>query len=252
LPQSYGKTRLGLLVVDPNLVHAYWEVAPERLQEAKARTGGAAQAVLRFCEPCGCFDVEIDLEPGNWYVPLWSANKAYYVDLGLRDAEGRLVQLTRSNAIVTPRTMPLIEPVESFMRVSADGGGTEVVPPPYRKPQPLRMPPQPVSAAPTTSEPAGPPGAAAARTLSPAAIDVPPVAAGVPVPVDAAGILRRKLAELYALREWHPEPLKPHEPVRDPAAPSPEECHADLTELAEKRQITGLSSALLQQRPPES
>src|SRR5574341_1912919 len=30
LPESYGKTRVVLLVVDPKLVHAYWEVAPEK------------------------------------------------------------------------------------------------------------------------------------------------------------------------------------------------------------------------------
>jgi len=251
LPRSYGKTRLGLLVVDTNLVHAYWEVQPEQLREAMARTGGAGQAVLRFHEPAGSFDVEVDLDPGNWYVPLWSADRAYYVDLGVRAAGGSFVQLARSNAIVTPRAMPAMEPVESFMRVSPNGRDTEIVePPPYRKPQPPRMPLPPAASAVPAVNPGHPPGAAPTTTPS-RGIEPPAVAAGVAAPIDATAILQKKLAELYALREWRPEPSKPPEPVRETGNRSPEAAHADLTELAEKHEITGISSALLQQRRPE-
>ena len=50
LPDSYGKTRLVMLVVDPNLVHAYWEVAPDKLQEVRAEPEDSVRAVLRFYE----------------------------------------------------------------------------------------------------------------------------------------------------------------------------------------------------------
>ena len=251
LPQAYGRTRLGLLVVDPNLVHAYWEVTPEELREAEARSEGAGQAVLRFHEPAGSFDVEVDLEPGNWYVPLWSADRAYYVDLGLKGAEGSFVPLARSNAIVTPRAMPAMEPVESFMRVSANVRDAAIVePPPYRKPQPPRMLTQPAATMLAAADPGRPPGAAPA-SASAGGFETGAVRAGVAAPIDAAAILRKKLAELYALREWRPEPSKPSEPSRGARDESAEGNAADLTELAERREITGLSSALLQQRRPE-
>src|SRR5208283_277072 len=97
LPASYGKTRVVMLVVDPNLVHAYWEVAADKLQEVKSQMEDSSQAVLRFYEASTCFDVDVDLGSGNWYVPLWSAGKSYYADLGFRDLDGSFVQLARSN-----------------------------------------------------------------------------------------------------------------------------------------------------------
>src|SRR5438552_6032799 len=47
LPESYGKTRLVVLAVDPYLIHAYWEIAPPELDEA-SRHAGKSKAVLRF------------------------------------------------------------------------------------------------------------------------------------------------------------------------------------------------------------
>ncbi len=45
LPAAYGKTRLVLLVVDPYLIHAYWEVASEKLRKVAAEQN---KGVLRF------------------------------------------------------------------------------------------------------------------------------------------------------------------------------------------------------------
>jgi len=207
LPDSYGETRLVLLVVDPHLVHTYWEVAPAKLREAQTRAGDSAEAVLRFYEAAGSFDVNVDLGPRNWYVPLWSAGRSYYTDLGLKDAEGNFFQLARSNVVVTPRTLPVVEAADPPCAVPA---------------------PTPLSSA----------GGA-------------PLAEDLPRPKDSAEILSGKLAELYAFRESCPEPLKPPEAVREPGGPHPDESGSDLVEMAEQRQIQGLSSPLPRERHPE-
>lgn len=248
LPDSYGKTRVLMLVVDPNLVHAHWEVTPDKLREAKSQMEGSSQPVLRFYDATGCFDVDVDLGSRNWYVPLWSAGESYYADLGLRGEDGSFVQLARSNVVLTPRALPIVEVEERFMRVAAPGRRAEIVPPPpYRKP---RRPHAPVS--PEVPAGAGPSGADLAEV--PTSPSAPArAAAGFAKPIDSAEILTRKLAAFYALREWHHEPLKPEEaaPVRGPGSPWPEERYPDLTELAEKQQTMGLSSALLQGGRPQ-
>jgi len=301
LPESYGKTRVVLLVVDPNLLHAYWEVVPDKLQEA-SQMEDSSQAVLRFYEASGCFDVDVDLRPRNWFVPLWSAGKSYYADLGLRGGDGSFIQLARSNVVHTPQALPTVEVEERFMRVAAPGRRAQIVtPPPYRKPRWPYAPLQPletvspavpagagrsgVDLAEVPPSPSAPPRAATdfatpidfeeilrgklaefyalrewhREPLKPEESPVrgpggPWLAAGFyATPIDAEEILRRKLAEFYALREWHREPLKPEEePVRGAGGPWPEELYPDLTELAEKQQTMGLSSALLQSGRPQS
>src|SRR5262245_61579892 len=126
LPAAYGKTHLVLLAVNPYLIHAYWEVAPEKLKEAKERAG-EAQAVLRFYKvgrsaienPSESFDIEIDLQSPNWYVHLWSAEESYRADLALKRNDGTVITLVQSQMVQMPRTRPVLAPDQSFMRVEA-------------------------------------------------------------------------------------------------------------------------------------
>jgi len=210
LPGTYGKTRAVLLVVGPNLVHAYWEVLPATLRRAKRKLGGPGQPVLRFHEVGGSFDVDVNLGFRNWFVPLWSAGKSYHAVLGLRGGDGGFVQLARSNVVHTPRALPVAEVGERFMRVAA----------PRRRAPSAEAPPSPSAS--------------------------PQAAASAPEPVDSTEVLGRKLAEFHALRESRPEPSKSEEaPFRAPGGPSREERYSDLTELAENQQTMGRSSALL-------
>ncbi len=252
LPESSGETRVVLLVVNPYLVHAYWEVAPDKLREAQGRIEGSVRAVLRFYEASGNFDVDIDLEPRNWYVPLWSAGKSYHLDLGLRGGDESFVPVARSNVVHTPRALPTVEVGERFLRVAAPGRRQEITPPPYRKPRRPRVPLRPLEPVfPAFPAAAGPSSAELAETPSPPSSGSPS-AAGFGKRADSAEILRRKLAEFYALREWRPEPLKTEEaPVRDAACPWAEERNPDLTELAEQQQAMGLSSSVLKKGRPE-
>ena len=99
LPAVYGKSRLVLLAVHPYLIHVYWEIASQDFDKAKEEAG-EAQEVLRFYKRgmgresslTDSFDVEINLQAGNWYVHLWSAEESYFADLGIKSKDGTFVR----------------------------------------------------------------------------------------------------------------------------------------------------------------
>ena len=104
-PAASGRTRLVMLVIDPYRVHTYWEVTPDDLARAEKMIrlhADSVRPVLRFHDAAvagaaeanrGWFDVEVHLQPRNWYVQLWSADRTYTADLGLRGDDGRFVSL---------------------------------------------------------------------------------------------------------------------------------------------------------------
>src|SRR5262249_54828230 len=133
LPAAYGKTHLVLLPVNPYLIHAYWEITPDQLKEAKDRAG-EAQPVLRFYKvgsdvenPSESFDIEIDLQSPNWYVHLWSAEESYSADLALRRNDGTVITLARSQLVHMPRTRPVLSLDQRFMRVESSRRQAEIV-----------------------------------------------------------------------------------------------------------------------------
>jgi hypothetical protein len=189
LPAAYGETRLVLLVVDPYLVHAYWEVAPEKLREA-TELAKQAKAVLRFykkSEPAieatvpDSFDIEIDLQSRNWYVHLWSPEESLYADLALQRNDGTLVRLVGSQVVHMPRVRPAIAIDQHFMKVEPTERPAETVPAPpveHDRPQEGIAPP--------------------ANELH---------IRQIIKPIDAAEIVRDKLKELYASVELRPQPV---------------------------------------------
>lgn len=129
--QQLGKSKLVLLPVEPYLVHLYWEVAGSDLKRAKrilAREYRRSKAILRFHDSTGAalkdvrsrdsFDVEIQLDAGNWYVPLWRSNRTYFVELGLRTRSGRFFLLARSNIADTPRDSTASDASERYAEVT--------------------------------------------------------------------------------------------------------------------------------------
>jgi hypothetical protein len=227
LPQSYGKTRLVLLAVDPYLIHAYWEVTPEKLSEAKGQAV-EAQAVLRFYKvnkaaghnaEADWFDVEIDLQSRNWYVHLWSAEESYYADLALKINEGTLVRLVRSQVVHMPRTRPAIGLEQHFMNVEPARRSAELVPPPAGVyPQEAKI-----------------------HLLSEVHVSQLPAK-----PIDSADIVREKLAKVYASREWRRERFEPKD-VDAAMFELPQGTAAiDLTAITERKLATGISSGTLQ------
>ena len=144
LPESYGQTRVVVLPIHPYLVHVYWEIAPDCVEENLKRlpeVDRPPQPCLRFYDVTyidfdgtnahSWFDVEIDLWAGNWYVELWSANKSYCVDLGLRSPAGIFLPLARSNIAQTPPDQPSVNVTERYsfvppenLREHVERGGT--------------------------------------------------------------------------------------------------------------------------------
>jgi len=122
LPETYGKTRLVLLPVDPCLIRTYGEVAPEQLKEA----------TLRFyrSKPLDYFDVPVDLQSRKWYVHLWRPEESLYADLLLKRNDGTLVSLVRSRVIHMPPAQPKMSIEQHFMRVEPAERRAEIVPPP--------------------------------------------------------------------------------------------------------------------------
>jgi Domain of unknown function (DUF4912) len=230
LPVSYGKTRLVLLAVDPYLIHAYWEVTPEKLIEAM-EAAGEVQAVLRFYKPgktagenapADWFDVEIDLQSRNWYVHLWSAEESYSADLALKRNDGTLVRLVQSQVVHMPRTRPAIAIEQRFMKVEPIRRRAEIVPPP----------------------PAGFHRPREAATPLAGDLNVRRPTAG---PADSAEIVREKLAELHASHERRREQFEP-ESVRaaNISNPPPGRATIDLTAMAERKLAAGTSSGAFQ------
>jgi hypothetical protein len=115
LPSSYGKNRLVLLPVDPFLVYAYWDLTADPPPTAGAR------AILRFHESTVAakgsrtFDVDLDLAAGHWYVHLWSPDKVYEADLGLRTEDGAFFELAHSNTVRTPPSAPVPRAVDDVV-----------------------------------------------------------------------------------------------------------------------------------------
>ncbi len=135
-PDLYDKTRVVLLPVDPYLIHVYWDIAKRDLKRVRDQIGKAAQraqATLRFYDITdiffdgtnahSSFDVDIDLQTGNWYAHLWSPGRSYCVDLG-----GRRI-IARSNGAETPPAYPSEKGAERYMLVLGDYKRVEIVPP---------------------------------------------------------------------------------------------------------------------------
>ena len=226
LPAGFGQTRLVLLVVDPYLVHAYWEVAPEKLRQAK-KLAGQAKPVLRFhreserapgAAEADSFDVAVDLQSHNWYVHLWSPEESLYADLALKRNDGTFIRLVRSQVVHMPRVRPATAIDQHFMKIEPAERRVEIVPPPpvvHDRPQ--------------------------EEMISPANEPVHEIIK----PIDAAEIVREKLKELYASVELRGSRF--HSSVNDVeselSGPPPANAGTDLTEIAERKFDAGVSSS---------
>jgi Domain of unknown function (DUF4912) len=233
LPDSYGHPRVTLMVVDPYLIHAYWDIDIASLPRQ------TSSAVLRFQVASErSFEVDVDLRVRNWYVHIESPAKSYYAELGVKTAAGGFLSLATSNRVRTPRAWPIAQQVQS----TELSGSAEHLPnaEPFSNAQPLQNP-QPLrdenarEVDPSTSsrEAAGPPPL---LSSVPGEAPAPPQIAHAPRRVDAAQVLEQKLAEIYALRPW-----------RSPAAAAPFEVTASAAVRLSSAAPAGRTPAPLEQ-----
>jgi hypothetical protein len=239
------------MVIDPYLVHAYWDVNP-------AHYRSAVHAVLRVydttCETSSYFDVPVSLPARNWYVQLWTPERAYFAELGLV-AEGGFTALARSNTIQTPRAWPVAAP--PAVTPAAEMGETAPLPlvtaqkdtplsqPDIVLPAPesdiVLPPPQPDTVLP-------PPQLLPSRDREGAGVaaEAPaPSPPPIPEPVNAAELLRARLEAIYAALDRPPGPRKAA-PAPATAPPVHPNDPVDLTQLAEEHFTSGVSS-----KPPK-
>ncbi|MBN2711883.1 MAG: DUF4912 domain-containing protein, partial [Planctomycetes bacterium] len=108
-----------LMAVGPRRVHAYWHLPEISVQQARLTMGEAshhAALVLRFYDVTGIdfnggnanhsFDVEVGYEEERRHVELWSPDRHYVTEVGLRAQDGWFVAIARSNAVHVPRDIP--------------------------------------------------------------------------------------------------------------------------------------------------
>ena len=128
---------VALVPIGPYLIHAYWEVTTSALEDLSRSSGkdiALFDPVLRFYDVTGIafdgtnsksfFDVNIDLQAGNWYVNLWRAGKSYFAELGFRTVGGEFHPIAKSNFAHTPPAMTAEEGEANYMLVK---GAYEVV-----------------------------------------------------------------------------------------------------------------------------
>ena len=268
LPESPGRPGVTLMAVDPYLIHAYWDFDPAALPP------DTTAAALRIHDAEAHFDVEVDLRTKSWYVPLWSPAKTYYADLGAVTVSGEFIPLSRSNIIQTSRAWPVAEAERRWVSVAPPSPPCGASPD-FPEPVPPWMPAldsEPAASMPSDCVPApAPSGPASDQSRNPdQSRDRQGADSGYlgefitssARPPDAAEVLRSRLAELYALRQWPPQGRETRPPFRQvdplnagPEARSPAAQTAplralpgqpdDLTTHADRQFAPGLSSLLL-------
>ena len=112
LPKGYGEDKIVLMVRDPFVAYAYWEVSQEHIERERAWFGWSSKLCLRIFDVTGVqfdgrnaigyFDQEIFDRTGNWYFDLGRPSHSFCADLGLLAPEGRFLTLARSNYITMP------------------------------------------------------------------------------------------------------------------------------------------------------
>lgn len=130
LPSQYGRTRLTVLVRDPEWIFAFWEISGEDRQ--RHGMDGPAQArrmVLRVYDTTGSrsvddahryYDVPVTDQSASWYLHISQPDRTWIVDLGYYDEHGNFRTVARSNQIVTPRDSISNDVDEQWMLVDEE------------------------------------------------------------------------------------------------------------------------------------
>ncbi len=103
IPPWYGKTRIVLLVRDPNWLFTYWEVVPADWQKVGQEAGAGSQRILRvYNTDGGFFDQELADDAQSWYLKTGKPGHSFFVEIGLLSAHGKFFSVARSNTVTTP------------------------------------------------------------------------------------------------------------------------------------------------------
>jgi hypothetical protein len=156
-PESYGQSRIRLLVKDPDWLFAHWDVDPQSLADLRAELGERASALssftLRVVDPQHGGESRVLLPEGarSWYVRADTTQRSYRAELGLTLPSGEFRSLAQSNVVTTPRTGPARSGGPRRMRY--DGAQPSAPPPPGTSPAPAAATQPPASPGPWRPDP---------------------------------------------------------------------------------------------------
>lgn len=120
-PESYGRSRVRLLVKDPEWLFAFWDVDARALEDLRARHGervvALARLSLRVSDPAQGGSQLILLPAGarSWYVRTDAERRAYRAELGMTLPSGEFRPLATSNTVIVPRRGPSPEPARATL-----------------------------------------------------------------------------------------------------------------------------------------
>jgi len=134
-PETYGVTRIRLLVKDPEWIFVHWDVDPKTLAGLRAELGERTMALTRLTLRVA--DAEhgggqtILLPPGarSWYVRADAKGpRAYRAELGVTLPSGGFRALAESNTVVPPRVGPSPEGARLKRPFGRASGATPATP----------------------------------------------------------------------------------------------------------------------------
>jgi len=109
LPESYGRTRVVLLVRDPYWLHCFWDVSPADRDNIRALNGGDKPQILRVHDLTAdsptaedSYDVWITPASRNWYLNPDHPGRKFQVELGINVPGRGFISIARSNIVTTP------------------------------------------------------------------------------------------------------------------------------------------------------
>jgi hypothetical protein len=139
-PESYGQSRIRLLVKDPEWLFAHWDVDPQSLARVRQELGERASALsrltLRVTDPHNGGESRVLLPEGarSWYVRADGAERSYQAQLGLTLPSGEFRSLAESNTVRTPRSGPSAEGAPRRARYDgATLSAVQATPPPAER-----------------------------------------------------------------------------------------------------------------------
>jgi len=112
------KDRVYFLAKDPHWTFIWWDIAPETIDKLKTEQGldlSTARLTLRVHDVTDIifdggnshffFDIDVIGNTDHWYLDIWTCNRNYCVEVGLKQA-GWFHPIVRSNTVALPSDHP--------------------------------------------------------------------------------------------------------------------------------------------------
>lgn len=127
-PESYGTSRMRLLVKDPYWLFAHWDLSPEALTALRAELGERAMALSRLtlrvgdARSGGSKTILLPEGARSWYIQTDGESRSFRGELGLTLPSGKFRKLADSNTVMTPRVGPAPTQATRHGRLGAEDG----------------------------------------------------------------------------------------------------------------------------------